>query len=348
MNNFFLIILLTTFLLVTGTYAQSKGGFWHFDNDGIDAADWDQSADNGLLYNSAHFSDVDPVPGCNSYLDLDSLNNHDFFQVADSPDLDFDNENMGISMWIRPVQLSNVHFLINKGVQDAVPKTTNYALRISKSKTLEFLIRDANNQAQVASSQLIIPVGEWTFVAAYYDFSAKTVQFWNKPEAEPAETVNFDFDFFPNDDPLTIGAWAVNDTVQKSNSDFEGNMDEVRISGRLQDIIPFVSAIRPQTESSRTKRNSLNVYPNPVSVAGGAGHIQFDLYTPSTHPITYTIYNILGQKIFRGELTAAGKGSLQYRWNLRDSFNHLVNPGIYFIEFTGLSKSVRRKLFVIK
>jgi len=348
MNNFFLIILITTLLLVTGSNAQSKGGFWHFDNDGIDAADWDQSADNGMLYNSAHFFDIDPVPDCNSYLNLDSLSDHDFFQVMDGPDLDFDNENIGISMWIRPVLLNNVHYLINKGVQDAIPKTTNYALRISRTKALEFLIRDAGNQAQVASSQIVIPAGQWTFVAAYYDFSAKTVQFWNKPEAEPAETVNFDFDFFSNGDPLTIGAWAVNDTVQKSNSDFEGSMDEVRISGRLQDVIPFVSSIRPQTALRNKSSVSLYVYPNPVSIAGGSGQIRFDLYSPSTQWATCTIYNILGQRIFRGDLAAAGKGSLQYRWNLKDSFDHLVNPGIYFIEFTGLNEPVNRKLFIIR
>lgn len=337
-------------LSAVSLFAQSKGGYWSFDNDPNDTADWDQINDSGQLFNDAHYSELDPVEGQNAYLCLDSIAAHDFFLINDSDDLDFDNENIGISAWLKPVVLNpnQVYFLINKGVQDANPKTTNYALRISKTKNLEFLIRDADNKAQVATSSITIAAGEWMFIAAYYDFIAKQVYFWDKPQAEPSDTVSFGFDYFSNSDPLTIGAWAVNDTAIQSNSDFEGSMDEVRISGRLNDIIPVLSSIEVERQLPvQAKGDQVSIFPNPAHVSGGSGHIEFQINAQRTVQLGYTIYNILGQKIYQGR-TMPLTGSAKIPWRMRDNSGLLVNTGIYFVEFTGLSERIVRKILIVR
>ena len=343
-----LFAVFVVFIFVINLSAQSKGGYWDFDNKPDDTADWDGYNDIGQLFNDAHYSVSDPVVSDNYFLCLDSLGAHDFFQINDSDDLDFDNENIGISAWIKPVVLNGVHFLVTKGVQDANPKTTNYALRISKTRNLEFLIRDAANKAQVATSSLIIETGTWTFVAAYYDFDNKTVMFWNKPDVSAHDTVSFNFDYFSNNDPLVIGAWAMNDTVIQSNSDFEGSMDEVRISGRLNDIIPVLSSIGVERQLLVKKQGEqVNIFPNPAHVSGGAGHIEFQINSQKTVQLGYTIYNILGQKVYQG-MTTPVTGYAKIPWRLQDNYGMIVNTGVYFVEFTGLSQRVVKKFLIVR
>ncbi len=177
-------LIIIIFCLSQICFGQSKGGHWEFENNGNDTASWDTADNIGSLMNSANYSDSLPLQQGVYYLQLDNTQPGDYFKVDPGADLDFNNENVGISAWIYPDTLENdVYFLINKGQQDANPKTTNYALRISNSQHLEFLIRDANNQAQTAASSFTIPTNQWTFVAAYYNYTAGKVYFWNVPTA---------------------------------------------------------------------------------------------------------------------------------------------------------------------
>src|SRR5574342_312089 len=118
--------------LSTMAYSQSKGGRWQFENDGLDTATWDTVDDNGALQNLAGFDTQSPLQEGSAYLWLDSANVNDFFRVEDSNDLDFTNESIGISAWIYPLVFERVHFIVTKGDQLPVPKTTNYSLRISE------------------------------------------------------------------------------------------------------------------------------------------------------------------------------------------------------------------------
>lgn len=327
--------------------AQSKGGHWKFDNDSIDSATWDLIEDTGILYQPAYFSDTDPVPDFGYFLGLDSLNAFDFFRVDDSNDLDFDNENIGISAWIKPLVLNNVHFLVNKGVQDANPKTTNYAIRISRTNELEFLIRDTNNKAKVAASGIIISEGKWTFVAAYYDYGAKKVHFWNEPVEQAFSSVDFNQDFFSNNDPLGIGAWSTYDSLAPTNSNFEGDIDDVRISGRLEDILPVLSPVHHNNAVAQKNTNeSLEIYPNPVSISGSGGQIRFRLKSTSTQFYHYTIYNVLGQLVYRGSSDNKSK-NLNIQWNIHNNTGYQIHTGIYFIEFKGKHNRLVSKFLVI-
>jgi hypothetical protein len=339
--------IIAVFILMTNVLAQSKGGHWKFDNDSIDSATWDLIEDTGTIYKPAYFSDIDPVPDYGYYLSLESLDAFDFFLVDDSDDLDFDNENIGISAWIYPDSLYDVHYLINKGLQDTNPKTTNYALRISRTKVLEFLIRDANNKAQTVSSDITISEGKWTFVAAYYNYSEKKVYFWNEMVEQAFTSVDFNQDFFSNGDPLGIGAWAKTDSLISSNSNFEGRMDDVRISGRVEDIIPALSPVHHfNAVALNNTDQSLEIYPNPVSISGTGGQIQFRLKSTSPHVYNYTIYNILGQVVYRGTSMNKSK-NLNIQWNIHNNTGYRIHTGIYFIEFKSRHTRLISKFLVI-
>jgi len=185
--------------------------------------------------------------------------------------------------------LNDVHYLVNKGVQNTNPKTTNYALRISRNKELEFLIRDANNQAQRVTSGFTIPENQWTFVAAFYEYAAGKVYMWNEPALQPTDTLNFNKDFFSNNDPLSIGSWTRYDPNRPSIKDFEGRMDDVRISGRVEDIIPGPGAVEPSPDQPLEKFILHQNFPNPFNPSTT---ISFEIPRPAR--VTLQIFNPVG------------------------------------------------------
>lgn len=326
------------FFAATVLYSQNKGGRWQFENNGHDSAAWDLADDNGVLQNQAVFGSFPPLQQGNDYLWLDSSTVHDFFKVDDSDDLDFDNENIGISAWIYPLVLNDVHYLVNKGVQNTVPKTTNYSLRISLGRKLEFLIRDANDQAQRVTSSFTIAENQWTFVAAFYDYPAGKVYMWNEPVAQPVDTLNFNRDFFSNSDPLSIGSWARYDPLSPSIKDFQGRMDDVRISGRMEDIIPGLTAIAPaQPEIPRQFILHQN-YPNPFNPATT---IAFEIPEPAR--VSLKVYNPAGELIetLLDEFLSSGHHQALFEPPGAVS-------GIYFYRLTTANFSQTRKMVLLK
>jgi hypothetical protein len=274
-------------------YAQSKGGRWQFNNEGSDTATWDNIADAGELINQARFSADMPIQEETQYLLLDTTGVHDFFLIPDSDDLDFGDENIGLSAWIYPFVINDVHYLVNKGNQFTSPKTTNYALRISRQGQLEFLIRDANDRAQRVTSGFTIPENKWTFVGVFYDYSAGKVYMWNDPAAAAQDTLNFTQSLLPNDQPLAIGSWFRSDSVSPSIMDFEGRIDDVRISGRLADVIPEITTAIASAEPALPLTLILfQNYPNPFNPTT---RISFTLAARSV--VSLSVYNAMSQRV---------------------------------------------------
>ena len=163
------VFVLTLILFIATTaWTQDKGGRWQFEDNGSDTADWDNQDDPGILQADATYRLGGAAEG-NFYLFIDTLSTIDYFKIDHSADLDFTDEDIGISMWIYPIILNGVHYLLNKGDQFLTPKTTNYALRISSDKKLEFLIRDPIVDAKKVLPVSLYSANQWTFVAAYYD-----------------------------------------------------------------------------------------------------------------------------------------------------------------------------------
>jgi hypothetical protein len=329
-------------------FSQSKGGRWQFENNGFDTADWDTSADNGALQGPASYSSLAPLQEGGAYLRLDSTNAFDYLKIDDSADLDFDNENIGISAWIYPVAFTRVHFIIVKGDQFPTPKTTNYSLRISETKNLEFLIRDANDRSQRVTSSFTIPLNQWTFVAAFYDFQAKKVYMWNDPGAPAVDTLNFNQAIFSNNAALAIGAWYRSDPASPSINDFEGRIDDVRISGRLQDLFsPTTSVASLTTAATVTLPSELHVFPNPVVADGKGNHVAVQFTSNFARISAIAIYNVLGEVVFE---TAANHPAqpFHFKWNLRDQNGHLLRTGIYWIRISNGRSYLAKKFFVMR
>ncbi len=344
-----LTIVITLIFSSYNSYAQSKGGRWQFENNGFDTADWDAVDNPGALQGQAGFSNEIPLGEGSACLLLDTAYVHDYFRVEDSPDLDFDSEDIGISAWIYPYVLNDVHYLVNKGRQDSNPITTNYAIRISKSKHLEFLIRDvSNNRAQTVASSFTIPVNQWTFVGVFYDFGAGKVYMWNSLDAPAADTLDFATVPVANDDPLGIGSWYRADQASPSIKDFEGRMDDVRISGRLEDVIPTVTGIQEDRLDSFPEEDvTMDVYPNPVSLSTLAGNVRIQVKTVQSEPVLVSIYNILGQRVFTTTIQGMGQNGT-YSWNLRDEMGNVVRSGIYFVRVKGKKQQKVQRILILK
>jgi len=343
-----LIIAATFFGFAQSLYSQSKGGRWQFENNGFDTANWDAIDDSGILQGQATYSSVSPLQEGVAYLWLDTAYVHDYFRVDDSSDLDFDNENIGISAWIYPIVLNDVHFFVNKGRQDSNPKTTNYALRISNSKNLEFLIRDANNQAHPVASSFTIPVNQWTFVAVYYDYSLGKVYMWNTPSVAAIDTLDYSQPLIPNDDPLSIGSWYRADPANPSVKDFQGRIDDVRISGRLEDVAPASTGISDNQELVFSKEKiSLDVFPNPVQLSNSGNNVTIQFKIDQPEEVTVSVYNILGQKIFYATPGITAPES-RIIWDMKGFNGNLVSSGIYFIHIKARSINSIRKIVIVE
>lgn len=328
-------------------HSQTKGGRWQFENNGFDTAEWDGSDNNGELQGAAAYSSAEPIKEGAAYLWLDSANKYDFFKITDSHDLDFDNENIGISAWIYPLIVGDdVHWILTKGDQFPAIKTTNYSLRISKTKKFEFLIRDANNQAQSVASSFDIPINQWTFVAVFYDFSSHKIYMWNEPIPIPRDTLDFNQNFYSNNDPLAIGSWYASNSAAPSIKDFEGRIDDVRISGRLEDILPAPSAVQFHDDKpEQLMPNEIAIYPNPVSLSQGAGTVTFQFNSKQSRDQAIHIFDILGREVFYGSIS---NGESLFRWNLKDHSGNYLKTGIFFVRIKDNHQYQVKRFVMIK
>ena len=330
------IALMLTLLMVCSLHAQSRGGRWQMEGNGEDTAPWDALPNVGVPQGGAFFSALLSAPEGNSFLWLDTLIDHDYMKIEDSFDLDFENENVGISMWIYPTVLNDVHFLVNKGTQSDAVKSTCYALRISLAKKIEFLVRDSQ-KAQTAASGFTVPLNQWTFVAAFYDYAAGKVYFWNRVTASPVDSVLFRFNFFANDGPLSIGSWYRNDPAAPSIKDFQGGIDDVRISGRRQDLIPLGTAVK-RRDSAALQPQSLHIYPNPVSLSRQPW-ITINTAAVPAGPATLTLFNLRGQAVISREM--AGSPS---RLLLHESRGGPLPAGTYLLQLKSGQHIISRSL----
>jgi hypothetical protein len=315
--------------------AQNKGGRWQFENNGFDTADWDLYNDTGELQGEAVYDSLNPVEGMH-YLFLDTLFAHDFFRVEDSDELDFINEDIGISAWIYPIVLNDVHYIINKGDNLPESRTTNYALRISKENNLEFLIRDASNQAQRVTSSFIIPLDQWTFIAVFIDYESKKVYMWNDKFSNPIDTLDFNFEFFANDDPLSIGTWYTSASGGSSVKDFQGRIDDVRISNQLNDVI-ITHISKPHNSGPNTHIINQN-YPNPFNSG-----TQISIELAYTEHVLLDVFDIRGRKVRTLINTTLNRGKHEIHFEPEN-----LSSGVYVYRLKTPSFSQIKKMVLFK
>lgn len=194
------------------------------------------------------------------------------------------------------------------------------------------------NHARKVESHFTIPLNQWTFVAVFYDFAAHKVYMWNDPFTDAADTLDFDQSFFANDGPLGIGAWYVNNEAGPSAFNFKGRIDDVRISGRLEDIFPQVTAIkytdRLLMASFQLKQN----YPNPFNPETS---ITFDM--PRAGYVSLKIYDNQGRLIETILDRNVAEGAHQYTWRASQ-----YASGVYYYQLKSAQITQTKKMLLIK
>lgn len=325
-------------------YSQGKGGRWIFENSGEDVAGWDQANNSGTLQNQAVFSSDLPLQEGSAFLSLHDSLTHNYFRVEDHADLDFVDENVGISAWIYPTVLNDVHYILNKGEQKNNPKTSNYALRISQgSNNLEFLIRDANNQAQRVTSSFAIPLNQWTFVAAFYDFAVSKVYLWNSPTGDPLDTLDFSHNIISNNEPLAIGSWFRDDPVQPTIKDFKGRIDDVRISNKLIDIIPAASSVGPDASEIPGSFTLFQNYPNPFNP-----QTTIAFYLPVASVVRLDIFDNIGRHVETLHAASLPAGAHKFVWKATDATGNPLSSGVYIYRLTAGEYTQIRKMTLVR
>jgi len=327
-------------------FSQGKGGRWRFENNGADTAEWDSAEDDGVLTAGAVFQESPAPAEGTGALVLGAAQINACFLVPDGDDLDFTDENIAISAWVKPSVLNDVHFILSKGDQYGSSKTTNYAMRISSSRHLEFLIRDFQNQARTVASSFTIPLNEWTFLAVFYDYSAGRVFMWNRPDASFADTLDFKQSFFSNVDPLCIGAWYTSDPAVPTAKPFRGSVDDVRISGRMEDVFPSTSgADFRETEGRPEGTLSMQAFPNPMAVSETMGGIGIRFNRDIGEGTAIRLFDLLGREIIRVNIPRAGSGQILHLG--LSGTGAPLSAGLYFLRITDGRDTAVQKLLIV-
>ena len=84
-------------------------------------------------------------------------------------------------------------------------------------------------------------------------------------------------------------------------------------------------------------------YPNPFN-----GSVTFDLMARSGDYITYSIFSIMGERIFSKSIQMPSSGLQKVVWNSKSEYNQNISSGTYIINATTINKSKSQKILFIK
>jgi len=160
---------------------------------------------------------------------------------------------------------------------------------------------------------------------------------WNSNISIPIDTLDFNKSFFANSDPLAIGAWYQSDPESPSTNEFDGRIDDVRISGSLENILPVTDGIEHLDVPYKfyLEQN----YPNPFNPKTT---ITYELQM--TDEVELSIYNLLGQKIVTLVSAKRQPGTYSVEWDASG-----LASGIYMYRLESNSGySQTRKMILYK
>ncbi|MFO7447669.1 MAG: LamG-like jellyroll fold domain-containing protein [Ignavibacteriaceae bacterium] len=333
---FAFIVLVICFISINSSllFAQTKGARWIFENNGNDIAAWDNFDNNGSLAGTALFANTGAGVEGSYYLSLEDSSDYGVFTVADHEELDFNNENFAISLWVFPVKgYDNPQYLIMKGDRSGAVKTNNYALRVNNGY-LELIVHSESGANGVAKSSFKIVENAWNFVAVFYDYNNSILYMWDNNETAPVDTLDFKAPLFPNNNNLYIGTSGENGFKR-----FWGRIDDVRIGNKISDIINTATSIKPSKINYLPLGFTLNQnYPNPFNPET---IIKFSLAGKGFTKLN--IYNLLGIQVASLVNEELDKGQYQVRFNAAN-----IPSGIYLYELRQGSRSELKKMVLIK
>ncbi len=331
------LLLLTGCFLLMGfntAFAQNKGARWQFENNGNDSAGWDQNNNNGLISGSASYSSSVPLIEGDYYLSLEDTANFGVFRAADDPELDFNNEDIAVSLWVYPVPgQDNPQFLLIKGNRTGNVKTNNYALRLNNGY-FEFLVHDSAGAPFTATSSFPVSNGQWTYLAVYYHYGSSVIYLWNDLSSAPEDTIAFNAGLLPNNDSLYIGTSGKNGLKR-----FWGRIDDVRLGSTYEQIQGTGTFIEISNDKTLSRQFLLyQNYPNPFNAST---NISFYLEKQGT--VCINIYNVLGELIANLLNWELGTGSHIYRFDASE-----LPTGIYFYKIIYQNNSETKSMLLLK
>lgn len=328
------LLFVFTFLFAINQFGQVKGGRWTFENNGNDAAVWDEVENNGNLAGNALFSNIGSVVEGDYYLSIEDSADYGDFIVTDQEELDFHDENFAASIWFYPVQgYDNPQHLFMKGDRSGAVKENNYALRINNNFA-EFIVHSETGAKKVARSSFKVTENEWNFIAVFYDFGTSKLYLWNNADSAATDTFDFDAPLFPNNDKLYIGSSGENGFKR-----FWGRIDDVRISNRVEDIIDNITSVNLSGNENLPQGFALfQNYPNPFNPIT---HITFSLSEKSITKLD--VFNTIGEHVKSLVNRELDKGQHVITFNAAN-----LPSGIYIYKLEQGIYSDIRKLILLK
>lgn len=330
-----IVIIFITIVTSLGiSSAQNKGAKWQFENNGDDSASWDINDNNGILSGLSMYSSVIPLIEGNYYLSLEDFNNYGIFRVGDDTELDFENENIAISLWVYPVPGNdNPQFLLIKGNRFGNDKTNNYAIRLDNGY-FEFIVHNASGVQSTARSTFFLAQNEWTFLAVYYDYANSIVYFWNNPSNNPLDTIDFNAGLLPNNDSLHIGTAGKNGLKR-----FWGRIDDVRVGSTYEQIMSISTDV--EVSSNKDINSSFFLYQNFPNPFNSTTRIPF--YLEIGGMVKLEAYNSLGESISTLINQELSSGSHSFSFT-----GDNLPSGIYFYRIVYQGKSETKSMLLLK
>jgi parallel beta-helix repeat protein len=176
--------------------------YWKLDGDGNDSA----GDNDGTIYGA--------IPTTGQIGGALSFDGDDYVQVADDDSLDISN-NITISAWINPSNISSIRMIVSKYKDYA---GMSYLLELRDEK-LHFMLRDVGS---LFGTQ-VFSTGIWYLVAATYDGSQMITYINGELDNEQAASGTI---------PITTQELNIGRQADNNLWPFEGLIDEVRIYDR--------------------------------------------------------------------------------------------------------------------
>jgi beta-N-acetylglucosaminidase/Concanavalin A-like lectin/glucanases superfamily/Hyaluronidase post-catalytic domain-like/Glycosyl hydrolase family 20, domain 2 len=198
--------------------SHSPGGYWRLgDSSGTVAADSSGHGDPGTYETGVTLAQPGPLPGS---ADASALFDGGYVSVPNSAAISPTGP-FTLEAWVKPASVVPAP---GPGIIEKydTPAYNGYALRLDGSNRVQAWILGASSYVNVTGST-VLPVGQWSYVAAVYDGHSLTVYVNGMPDGSVATTLNP----AAGQDSMKIGARG-----DDANERFDGNLAEVAIYGQ--------------------------------------------------------------------------------------------------------------------
>jgi hypothetical protein len=88
-------------------------------------------------------------------------------------------------------------------------------------------------------------------------------------------------------------------------------------------------------------------YPNPFSCRAGLSRTIIQYNVPRTSSIQLTVYNLLGQEVYKLVHAEQAAGIYQIGWDGRDLFGQEVAAGIYLYQLKSKNLQITRRMMKV-